>query len=777
MATEIGSDTFQAALPDVTSTLTLPGLEQPVEIIRDQHGIPHIKASSVHDAFFAQGFVHGQDRLWQLEFDRRRAEGRWAECAGASAIDQDRFMRRIRVIESAKADYDAFDAETRAMCDAYTAGVNAFINSTTTLPVEYSLLDLQPRQWEPWISGAIFKVRHVLMGLWGQKLWRARILKEHGPEGVAKIGVRGADDGIVIVPPGEEYQAAMVNLDELMAGVAALSETPEFGGSNNWAVHGSRTKSGKPLVAGDPHRFLDVPSVYYQCHIACPEWDVVGYNFAGIPGFPHFAHNEHVAWCITHASADYQDLYVERFRPAGNGYEYEFQGEWHVAECSTETIEVRDGAPVDVQVAITRHGPVIIGDPSSGHAIALRYTALDGTNPGMTCYLPQLRAANLDELDAAMRNWVDPCNSMTMADVDGNIGYLHRGRVPVRNRANGWLPVPGWTGEHEWQGDIPFEELPRLRNPDTGFVATANNRIVGDDYPHYLSLDYAPPHRAMRVVARLSELQDATIDDMSSVHNDRISLPSLPFVAALSKITPDDERANEAIRRLQGWDGDMDKNEVAPAIYAATRESLARLVADRPFVAALRQNPYNGDPMPMGVEARLWAAISGMMIDNDTTLLAEGETWDHLLTQAITNAVTMLSERLGPDMDTWTWGKLHTTRPIHTLSGVFPDLAETLNPPSVSIGGDSDTVQAAGTFPGQNFHVNGTSVTRYAFDLGDWDSSAWVVPLGASGHPGSPHFADQAVDWSEVRLNPMLYSWDKVAANAETTQRLEPQGS
>jgi penicillin amidase len=261
---------------------------------------------------------------------------------------------------------------------------------------------------------------------------------------------------------------------------------------------------------------------------------------------------------------------------------------------------------------------------------------------------------------------------------------------------------------------------------------------------------------------------------MSAIHNDRISLPSRPFVAALSSITTDDERAAEALRRLQSWDGDMDKHQAAPAIYAATREQLTRLVTQRPFLAVLRENPYKGDPAPMGVEARLFASIVGMIESGDTTLLAEGETWDQLLGEALSNAVAMLTGLLGEDMDSWEWGKLHTTRPIHTLAGVFPDLAETLNPPSVSLGGDSDTVQAAGTFPGQNFHINGTSVTRYAFDLGDWDNSAWVVPLGASGHPGSPHFADQATDWSEVRLNPMLYSWDKVAARAETTQRLEP---
>jgi penicillin amidase len=278
----------------------------------------------------------------------------------------------------------------------------------------------------------------------------------------------------------------------------------------------------------------------------------------------------------------------------------------------------------------------------------------------------------------------------------------------------------------------------------------------------------------MRLVARLSELSGATIDDMSSLHNDRISLPSRGFVAALTKLSPSNPREQDALRRLLAWDGNMDKSESSPAIYVATREQLTRLVAGRPYLSVLRENPYSGEPAPLGVEARLWASISAMIQSGDTTLLNDGETWDGLLAEALSRAVTMLTERLGDDMNAWQWGALHTTRPIHTLSGVFPELAADLNPPSVSLGGDGDTVQAAGTFPGQSFHINGTSVARYAFDCGDWDASRWVVPLGSSGHPGSPHFADQAADWSAVRMNPMLYSWDKIAADAETTQRLEP---
>jgi penicillin amidase len=770
-------DAFRAALPDVTSTFSLPGLDGPVEIVRDTLGIPHVRAGSRHDAFFAQGFVHAQDRLWQLEFDRRRGLGRWAECAGAAAVEWDAFARRMRLGATARADYAAFDADTRGVFDAYAAGVNAFISSTKQLPVEFGLLDITPEPWDPWHSCAVFKVRHVLMGVWGTKLWRARVLTHLGPELAVKLGTFGDHDGVLVVPPGAAYHQALADLSELQPGEAALAEAAELqGGSNNWAVHGTRTASGKPLVAGDPHRFLDTPNVYYQNHVACPEFDVIGYSFGGVPGFPHFAHNRQVAWCITHAMADYQDLYVERFK-ADDPSQYELQGEWRPAERSRETIGVRDGASVEIDVTRTLHGPVVIGDPASGHAITMRYTATDVPNPGLQCLLPMLLANNVAELTAAMRDWVDPCNNLIVADVHGDIAYLHRGRVPLRSKANAWLPVPGWNGEHEWHGNVPFDELPRLLNPDTGFIATANNRVVGPEYPYYLGLNYAPPFRATRVVARLSELRDATIADMAAVHADRLSLPSRTFVAALSGAHFDDARVQDALQRLRDWDNVMDKGAVAPSIYIALRDQLGRALLAQPQLAVLRQNPFAGEPQTISPEARLWAPIVTMLENDDHAILPEGRSWSDVLADALTRAVGALTEQLGPDMDAWQWGKLHTTNPTHPLAPVFPQLADQLNPPSVSIGGDGDTVQAAAIFPAQSFRVNGMSVTRYAFDTADWDKSAWVVPLGSSAHPASPHYADQAADWSEVQLRPMLYSWDKVEANAETTQRLEPEST
>jgi penicillin amidase len=493
VAVSIDERDLRAAIPDHTTMMRLDGLTGSVEVVRDSLGIPHIRAGSLHDAFFAQGFVHAQDRLWQMEYDRRRALGRWAEVAGPSGLDHDLLMRRLCIAASAQADDAAFDDATRAMFDAYAAGVNAFIETTPVLPVEFHLTETRPERWKPWHSAAVYKVRHVLMGVWGQKLWRVRQLRAGGPELLLKLRTGASIPGPLIIPPGMDYSRVSDGADELRAAADAMAGAWDTGsGSNSWAVHGTRTASGKPFLCGDSHRALDTPSVYYQNHLICPEFDVIGFSFGGVPAFPNFGHNADVAWGITHASADYQDLYVERFAP-GDPTRYEYRGEWQTAERHRETVQVRGGDPVEVDVTVTRHGPIAVGDPADGYALAMRYSATTGPNAGFGTFLSMLFATSVEDLDAKMRDWVDPCNNLLMADRHGTIGYLTRGEIPLRSAANFWLPVPGWTGEHEWQGRIPHEDLPRMTNPEAGFFATANNRIVGDDYPYPICIDFAPP--------------------------------------------------------------------------------------------------------------------------------------------------------------------------------------------------------------------------------------------------------------------------------------------
>ncbi len=767
------------AVPSLEGRVSLAGLERPVEVVRDSLGIPHIRAESLHDAFFAQGFAHAQDRLWQMEYDRRRAAGRWAEYAGPSGVDQDVLMRRLGLVASARADYAAVNAETRAMLDAYAAGVNAFISTTDALPIEYRLVGGEPEQWEPWQSGAVFKVRHILMGSLAVKLWRLRVLKTLGPEWIGRLRAGSGAESPLVVPPGVSYAdvpdglGESRTLAELMHGLGDVD-----GGSNNWVVHGRRTATGKPLLAGDPHRALDVPNVYYQNHLACPELDAIGFSFVGVPGFPHFGHNRWVAWGVTHATADYQDLYVERFAP-GDPARYDFKGEWRAAERRSETIRVRGATPVEIGVTVTHHGPIVLGDPAGGYALALRYTATAEPNRSFEALLSMPRARTVAELDETMRPWVDPGNNFVMADTVGTIGYLTRGQVPVRARANGWLPVPGWTGEHEWRGMVPFEEMPRARDPEQGFIATANQRIVGPDYPHYISLDWGTPHRAQRVNDRLRALTAAGPADMAAIHADKRSIPSRAMVALAREVEPLDDRSAEAIRRLLAWDGTMGPSDPAATIYAAWREQITALVLAGPTFAPLARAAGRWDPppaQPQPAAQRLRNPLYGLLARRDPAALPPGETWPTLGAKALARACDWLAQRLGPDPDNWRWELVHRTRPCHTLSAAFPELAELLDPPAVGVGGDSDTPQN-GTFGGadpRDFTITSTAVARYCFDLSDWDASGWTVPHGSSGHPGSPHYADQAPAWTEQRLAPMLYSWDRVVADAEARQRLEP---
>ena len=769
----VSAEELKAALPDTSGDLRLKGLEAEVEIYRDGHGIPHVRAQTVHDAFFGQGFATAQDRLWHMDYDRHRAYGRWAEYGGPRAVADDKTMRQFQIAAAVRGSYDALNHEAKAMLDAYAAGVNAFIESNDSLPIEYRLVDGEPDPWRPWDCLAVFMVRHILMGVFEGKLWRARLANVLGVERAASL-LRGYQPGhLLIVPPGAEYEGpALDSLGELSEGVGAVSWLDDGGaGSNNWVVAGSRTASGKPLLAGDPHRGLDTPNVYYQNHVACPDFDAIGLSFPGFPGFPHFGHNAYVAWCVTHASADYQDLYIERFNE-GDPTQYEFNGEWLQAETRREVINVRGGQDVSMDVTVTRHGPIIAGDPATGNSIAFKYTATAEPNRGPEAVYQMLRATSADELEQSMGGWVDPCNNFLFADVNGDVGYLMRGKLPVRPMANAWLPVPGWSGEYEWDGFVPFEELPRSRNPETGYIVTANNRIVGHDYPHYIALSFAPEYRARRIIDRIESIENATVEDMAGVHAERVSIPARTYARLLAKVDPLDELSTRAKQELAGWDGEMEREAVAPTIYSAFRLRLHREVF-RHLLGDLAEEALGatgrGAPGHLMQLASLLVTMAG---ENDTSLLPPGTDWYSLAARSLAGAVSDLRDRLGDDMDSWTWGRVHRTAPRHTLSDSLPELGSLLDPPSVSIGGDGDTPQSAGYSATQPFAVTGTSAARYVFDTGDWSNSGWITPLGACGHPGSPHYADQTPVWAEVQLIPMLYDWDRIRSGAESVQSL-----
>ena len=791
---EIGSAQLSAAIPQLSGTLRLKGLKDNVQVYRDGLGIPYVRAENERDAFFAQGFVTAQDRLWHMEYDRLRGSGRWAEAAGDGALEQDKLMRRFRLIASAKADYAAMDPHTRMVFDAYAAGVNAFMEGPDPLPAEYEIAGIEPEEWQPWHSLAVYKVRHILMGVFESKIWRARMVRALGPEKAGEL-FSGYEPGhLLILPPGATAPGPLdAGLEELAEGAAALNYLSEMdAGSNSWARAGEFTATGKPLVAGDSHRALDTPSAYYQNRIACPEFDVIGLSFPGVPAFPHFGHNPWVCWCVTHTAADYQDLYIEQLRD-GERPQYLYKGEWRDAEVYDETVRSSSGREESVRVVVTGHGPIISGGPEEGSGLSLKYTATtppsvsrhDGEDPGETwpaILWKMLHARNAEELVESQRGWVDPCNNFVFADVDGNYGYFCRGRIPVRSRVNGWLPVPGWTGEHEWQGDIPFEELPRSINPPEGYIATANNRPMGDEYPHYIAVDFTPEFRVKSVTRGLLSLTKPAASDMAKVHAQRVSQPALAYLAVLPSVEPQDALSAIARERLLAWDGSMDAHRIEPTIYSAMRDALLKELFERNLPPHLADAAWHPADRGLGSFGnRLKARMVEMLRHGDRSLLTsgppelvEGDTWPAAISRALARGVVYLRERLGDDPGGWTWSRIHRAVPKHTLSAAHPELDGLLDPPAIPHSGDGDTPLQGGYSPATFATVTGLSVARYAYDTANWDNSLWVVPLGSSGHPGSPHYHDQSETWRKVEMVPMRWDWPGIIADSETAQTLEP---
>ena len=786
---------LQSHLPRTTGKVSIPGLAASAEIYRDAWGIPHARAASETDAFFVQGFVTAQDRLWQMEYDRRRGSGRWAEVVGESALEQDVMMRRFRLVDSAKADYGAVKDSTRKLMDAYAAGVNAWIETATsegTLPVEYAIAGLEPELWQSWDGLVVFKVRHILMGVFESKTWRAQMVRALGPERASRLAPGYQPGQLQILPPGSRYEGELDHyLAELMAGAEAINLLNETdSGSNSWVLAGDRTATGKPLLAGDSHRALDTPNVYYQSHVACPEWDVIGLAIPGVPGFPHFGHNDKVAWCITHLSADYQDLYIEEFNGAGlyrmpdinqdgNSRWTDFHASLRrPADSREETIKVRDGDDHHITTWSTRHGPIIAGGPPSKYGLALKYTATDGPKPWPDIIPVMLRARDGHELADSMRGWVDPGNNFLFADGEGNIGYLSRGEIPIRSGQNARLPVPGWKEEHEWQGNIPFEEMPRSINPPEGYVVTANNKPVGDDYPYYISSEFTPGFRAERVREALLALDRPTAADMARVHNERISIPARAYIDYLKankqQIGVEDTLTAKALEKLLAWDGSMDAQDAAPAIYSAMRDALLHRIYQHNLGEELTAEAWHPANRGTGAfMARVRAQLIYMFPEDDRRLLPEGETWPAMMAAALAEGVAALRETLGNELEQWRWERVHQARPRHTLSDAFPEMADRLDPPAIPMSGDGDTPLAGAYSPADLATVGGLSVARYAYDLADWDNSRWAIPLGASGNPGSPHYHDQSETWRKVQMIPMLYGWDGIIAGSRTRLALE----
>jgi penicillin G amidase len=741
-------------------------------ITRDAHGVPHVLGETAADAWAGMGYACAQDRLFQLDYDRRRACGRWAEIAGAGAVGGDVLARRLGLAAAAQRDVAVMSATARTAFESYASGVNAAIaDGAAPLPGRYPV-----EPWQAWHSVAAFLVRHVLMGQWQHKLANAVLLARIGPAAFAQLETRPPLGSPLAVPSGGRLSAPVSRLlDDALADVVGhlgfLAEVEP--GSNAWAVSGRRTAHGGAVICNDSHRALDTPNVYWQCRVSCRSFDVVGATFPGLPGFPHFGFNGSVGWAITHADADSQDLYLERF----SGHRYLTEDGWEPAEPRPERIEVRGGSHVTVPAWVTRHGPIVHGSPDAGIALALKWTGTYRANSGFECMFPMLTAGSVEEMCDAQDGWVDPVNNLVCADVAGDIAYQCRGEVPVRSSEGGRrLPAAGWDGGCEWTSTVPFAELPRSVDPAAGYVLSANNAIVDGDAP-YLSYTFAQPFRAERLRSQLDGRAGWTVDALAGMQADTVSAAARGWGRVLGGLGPFEgsPRAEAARSLLAGFDGDLAAESAAALLYACFVRALAAelyrpilghdtwdWVASgvlAPTISLVRRwlGADTWELLGMPTPASASVSADGAPGPDDPGPGAAGERGRRVLAAvpaALASAWAAAVKLGGPDPRQWRWGDVHQAVRAHPL-GVAAGGPGRL--PGVPMGGDADTLQAAGYGwrAGAPFTVASLSVYRQVVDLADGRSASFVIPGGASGDPASPHFADQLAEWAAHRRIPM----------------------
>ena len=734
--------------------------------------MPHIFASTDHDAFMALGYVHAQDRLWQMEMNRRIGAGRLSELLGDATLDIDKFQRTLGYYRAAEGDYKALSARSRMALDAYAAGVNAWLGEGHTLPPEFLLLGAKPEPWRA-VDSLVWEkmMSWDLGGDYDMELLRLQLVQALGPERAAQLLPPYPDDALNILPK-EAFSIAGVDLLRLDHSLQL-----DYGrggreiGSNNWVVGGSRTTTGLPMLANDPHLSTSIPSIWYLAEIQGDQIHAIGATFPGLPAIV-IGHNERVAWGVTNVGPDTQDLYIERINPA-NPNQYEVDGKWQDMAVVDETIVV-DGEdqPLHWAARSTRHGPLISDVTTTGAPVALRWVALEPGDTTMDAFMGLNYAANWEQFVDALRLYISPSQNVVYADVDGNIGYYAPGRIPIRAEGHdGMLPVSGWDSSAEWTGYIPFDRLPHTYNPPAGFVATANNRVVGADYPYLISNDWAPPYRAQRItdlIEQLSAGDKISLDDMAAIQADRTSLQVPELLPFLLSVQPADDRQRQAVAYLQNWQGELALDSVAAAIYEAWMLHLERAI----FVDDLRGDLY--DEMSTRANPTF---LSNVL--NDATLrsawcdnvLTPGvETCEQTALVALDAALDDLAGRAGTNMAQWRWDKIHNTqyphRPFSEVSYLKP-----LFHRSIGNGGDRYTVNVAPVnldTPYDQTHVPGY---RHIVDLANLPNSRFIQTTGQSGNLLSSHYDDFIRPHRDVQYIPMAFGRTEVAGDTLT---LEP---
>ncbi|HVQ59156.1 MAG TPA: penicillin acylase family protein [Solirubrobacterales bacterium] len=740
-------------LPQQKGTIELDGLAGRVRVRRDRWGVPHIEAEDREDLYFAQGFCHGQDRLWQMDFYRRVVRGRVAEMAGPEGLPVDRLLRTLGIRRVAEREEAELDPALRAQLERFCAGVNAAAAKAPAMPFEMQLLRLE---FEPWRPVDILSLGKLLaFGLstnWERELLRADMLRDLGPELAARLDpTYPADNPVVMQSPWSGDGLSIV--EQIDAVRRTMGLAAEASGSNNWAVSGDLSATGAPLIAGDPHLPPSMPGIWYQVGLRQGDRFVRGASMPGMPGV-YMGQNNDVCWTFTNVMADVQDLFVERVE----GDNYLFEDEWKPLETVREEIAVKGRDPVVLDVRCTHHGPLVNEALGADEAepLALSWQTLSEPT-AFAGMFELLDIGSGTELVERLEGHTSPASNLIWADRKGSIGYKLIGRLPRRPGGCPDLPKPGWTGEFEWDGTIPYDELPEVVDPESGFLVTANNRIVGDDYPHHITSEWLDGFRAKRIEQLLGESDEHDLASFEAMQSDNLSLPGLEAAARLSRLHPSGQRERSAIERLRSWDGRLDPDTIAGTIYQAFLLRLAREVArgvigDRDLSERWLDRADNGFTPHITSPWRWHSHLMGLWEEADEELI--GRPWDELVLEALAGALDDLSERFGPDPEAWRWGRVHEMEFPHPLGDANPLLHKLLNR-RLRAGGAQETVSQIAYDPNDPYRAVWAPSWRMVADPTDADRSRWQMFTGQSGHPASPHYDDLQADWLEGRTQPM----------------------
>lgn len=756
-AGQVNLDSARTRLARIEGRISLAGLDSTVEVRRDTWGVPHIYARTQHDLFFAQGYVAAQDRLWQMDMWRRQGEGRLAEVLGPGVVERDRFSRLLLYRGDMDAEWQSYAPDAKAIIQAFVAGVNAFIREVRDRPpIEFTMLGFRP---EPW-NDRVPLQRMAAISMTGNALEEAARAAQLTAFGKTTLERLFPLDPPRLLDPAPGLDLTGISVQSLGAAAQLYSGIPyeRLDGSNNWVVHGSRTATGKPLLANDPHRSVTLPSLRYLTHLVGPGWNVIG---AGEPALPGVAggHNERIAFGFTIVGMDQQDVYVERLGPCpagGGAICYWNQNRWKPVRVIKDTIPVKGEAPRVVDLEFTEHGPIVSKDADGTRGFVIRFV---GSEPGTAGYLAQIainRATDWKSFKEAAYRWRLPTENLVYADVDGNIGWIAAGLNPIRSWS-GLLPVPG-DGRFEWNGFLPFSALPQALNPPGGIIATANHNIMPPGYPHQLNYEWATPFRYQRIMSVLESRRDWTRLDFERLQHDEYSLPATRLVPVLVAAGRRRGVASPALDLLGRWDYLMRKDAAQPVIYTAWLRTLG------PMLYSTRL-PARAGATGRGAGWDLTHVIRLVTRPDRSFGSSPAASRDSIVLAALDTAMAGLRAEFGPDPSAWRWGEIHRATFPHPLSRAF-DLA------AASRGGDNNTVNMTG---GPGWRQSSGGSYRGIFDTADWDNSVATSVPGQSGQPGSPFYDNLLPMWESSRYFPLAFSRPAVERVTRYLLWLDPE--